>query len=243
MNATLLLRLVLWDVRVQSRERIYLFTGFTTAAFAVVVALLPENTPPTVVTAILLLDPAIVGLGFVGGLILLERSQHLPPALAVTPAAPADHVLAKLGTFAGLTVAGGLAIVIVAWWPTPSVALLLRMALALTFTGVLAVLGGLVMVATANSLNHLIARAFPVSIIVDLPLLAQFGIVEGWLAWVLFGLNPGHAMLLALLWAADPSAVTPAELLYAFGYMALLSAILLRWALALQTRTIGYTGS
>lgn len=242
MNAALLLRLVLWDVRVQARERIYLFTAFTTAAFAVVVALLPENASPSVVTAILLLDPAIIGMGFVGGLVLLERAQHLPPALAVTPAAPADFVLAKLVTFAALTVAGGIAIVLVAWWP-PSSALLLRMMLALAFTGILAVLGGFVMVATAHSLNHLIARALPVSIIVELPLLAHFGIVEGWLAWVLFGLSPGHAMLRALLWAAEPSAVTPAELVYAFGYMIVISAVLFRWALTLQTRTVRYTGS
>jgi fluoroquinolone transport system permease protein len=105
------------------------------------------------------------------------------------------------------------------------------------------VLGGLVMVATAHSLNHLIARAFPVSIVVELPLLAHFGVVEGWLAWVLFGLSPGHAMLRVLLWAADPSAVTSAELIYAFGYMILLSGILFRWALILHTRTIGHVGS
>lgn len=242
MNATLLLRLMLWDIRVQTRERIYLFTAFTTAVFATVVALFPENAPATVVTAILLLDPAVVGAGFVGGLVLLERSQNTPPALAVTPASPADYVLAKLLTFAALTVAGGLAIVAVAYWP-PSFALLLRMALALTFTGVLAVLGGLVMVATAHSINHLIARAFPVSIVVELPLLAHFGLVEGWLAWLLFGLSPGHAMLRVLLWAADPSAVTPVELIYAFGYITLLSAILFRWALILHTRTIGHVGS
>lgn len=242
MTPVLLLRLAIWDVRVQSRERIYLFTAFTTAAFAIVILLLPENAPPTVVTAILLLDPAIVGLGFVGGLVLLERSQNMPPALAVTPASPADYVLAKLVTFAALTIAGGLAIVLVAWWP-PSGALVLRMALALACTGVLAVLGGLVMVATAHSLNHLIARAFPVSIVVELPLLAHFGVVDGWLAWVLFALSPGHAMLRALLWAADPSAVSPVELIYAFGYMSLLSAFLFRWALDLHTRMIGHVGS
>jgi fluoroquinolone transport system permease protein len=242
MNATQLLRLMLWDLRVQARERIYLFTAITTAMFATAVALLPENAPATVVTAVLLLDPAVIGTGFVGGLVLLERSQNTPPALAVTPASPADYALAKLLSFVALTIAGGLAIVAVAYWP-PSAALLLRMALALSVTGVLAVLGGLVMVATADSLNHLIARAFPVSIVVELPLLAHFGVVEGWLAWVLFGLSPGHAMLRALLWAADPSAVTPVELIYAFGYMTLLSAILFRWALSLHTRTIGYVGS
>lgn len=242
MTPALLLRLVIWDVRVQSRERIYLFTAFTTAAFAVVVSLLPENAPPTVVTAILLLDPAVVGMGFVAALVLLERSQNVPPALAVTPASPADYVGAKLVTFAVLTVAGGLAIALVAWWP-PSAALLLRMTAALSCTGVLAVLGGVVMVSSAHSLNHLIARSIPVSLVVYAPLLAHFGVVEGWLAWGLFGLSPGHAMLRALLWAAEPSAVTPLELVYAFGYMGLLSAFLFRWALKLHTRTIGYAGS
>ncbi|WP_458756425.1 hypothetical protein ACSVBT_11800 [Afipia sp. TerB] len=238
MNTSLLLRLVIWDARVQSRERIYLFTAVTTAIFALVTALLPDDAPPTVATAILLLDPAVIGMGFVGGLVLLERSQHLPPALAVTPAATVDYILAKLISFMVLTIAGGLAITVVAWWP-PSPALLLRMAVALTFTAVLAVLGGLVMVMTANSINHLIARAFPVSIVIDLPLLAHFGVVEGWLGWLLFGLSPGHAMLKALLWAADPSAVSLPAMIYAFGYMGLASILLLRWAIRLHEHTIG----
>jgi fluoroquinolone transport system permease protein len=184
----------------------------------------------------------VVGAGFVAGLVLLERSQNTPPALAITPASAADYVLAKLITFAMLTIAGGFAIVCVADWP-PSVGLMLRMALALAFSGILGVLGGLVMVATANSLNHLIARAFPVSVVLYLPFFAHFGAIEGWLAWLLFGVNPGHAMLRALLWAADPSAVTPVEALYAFGFMGLLSLALLRWALHLHTRTIGCVGS
>ena len=239
MNAAPLLRLVLWDIRVQARERIYLFTAVTTAMFMTAVALLPGSAPATVVTAILLLDPAVVGAGFVAGLVLLERAQGTPPALAVTPATPADYVLAKLATFTALTIAGGLAILSVAYWPPSSPGLLARMTLALAFTGALSVVGGLVMVATAHSLNHLIARAFPVSIVVELPLLAHFGVIDGWLAWVLFGASPGHAMLRALLWAADPAAVTSVEVLYAFGYMALLTAILLRWALLLHTRTVG----
>jgi fluoroquinolone transport system permease protein len=241
MNAALFLRLALWDVRAQARERIYLFTAVTTAMFAAVTALLPDTAPATAITAILFLDPAVVGMGFVGGMVLLERSQGTPPALAVTPASAADYVLAKLLTFVALTIAGGLAIVIVACWP-PSPGLLLRMALALAATGMLGVLGGLVIVATAHSLNHVIARAFPVSVVLYLPLLAHFGAVEGWFAWMAFGINPGHAMLRALLWAADPSAVTLIGTGYAFGYMALLSAALLRWALDLHTRTIGRAG-
>src|SRR5690606_9280762 len=127
-------------------------------------------------------------------------------------------------------------------WP-PSVALLLRMTLALACTGALAVIGGLVMVATAHSLGHFIARAFPVSIVLYLPYAAHFGLVDGWPAWVLFGWNPGHAMLRALLWAAEPGAVAPHEAAYAFGYMALAGAILFRWALILHARTIGHAAA
>lgn len=241
MSAAQVLRLALWDTRVQARERIYAFTAITTAMFAGVVALLPEGAPATVIAGILFLDPAVVGTVFVGGLVLLERSQNTPCALAVTPASPADYVAAKVVTFTALTVAGGLAVAAVAYWPVSS-AVLPRMVLAMTFTGILGVLGGLVMVATAHSLNHLIARAFPVSVVLYLPFFSHFGAVDGWLAWCLFGLNPGHAMLRALLWAAEPSRVTPVETCYAFGYMALLSAGLLRWGLVLHTRALGDAG-
>ena len=89
MNGTLLLRLMLWDVRVQAREHIYLFTAVTTAAFAVAVALLPDDAPVTVITGILYLDPAVVGAGFVAGMVLLERSQNTMPASRPMPRKPA----------------------------------------------------------------------------------------------------------------------------------------------------------
>jgi fluoroquinolone transport system permease protein len=117
MSAGRLARLVVWDVRVQARERIYVFTAVTTGLFCLAVMLLPAGAPATIVTGILFLDPAVVGGMFVGGLVLLERSQHTPPALAVTPASPADYVVAKLFTFTALTVAGGLVIVAVSHWP------------------------------------------------------------------------------------------------------------------------------
>jgi fluoroquinolone transport system permease protein len=242
MSGSLLLRLMLWDVRVQARERIYLFTVITTGIFMTAIALLPDDTPAGIVAAILFLDPAVIGMGFVGGLVLLERSQGTPPALAVTPVAPTDYAISKLVTFTALTITGGLAILAVATWP-PSPALLLRASLALAFTGTLSVLGGLVMVATANSLNNLIARAFPVSIVLYLPFLAHFGMVKGWLAWVLFGINPGHAMLRALLWAVEPTSVSFVETIYAFGYMTVLGVALFAWAVALYARTINHTGN
>jgi hypothetical protein len=93
--------------------------------------------------------------------------------------------------------------------------------------------GGVLLVATANSMNHFIARAFPVSVVLYLAFLAHFDVVKSIWAWILFGLNPGHAMLRSLLWAADPSNVSTTEAIYAFGYMGLLVAVFFVWALRL----------
>jgi fluoroquinolone transport system permease protein len=234
-------RLLLWDVRVQAREKIYFFTVLTTLAFSVVLWLLPVPAPHAVVTGVLFLDPAVVGTSFVAAIVLMERSQNTLAALAVSPARPADYVRSKIVTLTLLTFAGGMALVCVAYWPLP-LGQALRFMLAMAFTGALGVLTGLLLVATANSINHFIARAFPVSVVLYLAFLAHFDVVTGVWAWVLFAPNPGHAVLRSLLWAADPALVSTAEVVYAFGYMAVLIAVFHVWVLRLMRANITRSG-
>jgi fluoroquinolone transport system permease protein len=141
-------------------------------------------------------------------------------------------VLSKIITLTLLTFAGGMALVFAAYYPVP-LDRAIRFIIAMAFTGTLGVVGGVLLVATANSMNHFIARAFPVSVVLYLAFLAHFDVVKGVWAWILFGLNPGHAMLRSLLWAADPSNVLTTEAIYAFGYMGLLIAVFFVWALRL----------
>jgi|GEM_PF-1336782 len=225
-------RLVVWDLKMQARENIYQFTVLTTLAFSTILWLLPKPAPASIVTGVLFLDPAVVGLSFVGAIVLMERSQNTLAALAVSPARPADYVLAKVVTLTLLTVAGGMALVCVAYWPLP-LAKAIRFIIAMAFTGTLGVVGGILVVITANSLNHFIARAFPISVVLYLSYLPHFNVVRGNWAWILFGFNPGHAMLRSLLWAADLSKITTAEAIYAFGYMGLLIVVFFAWALRL----------
>ena len=231
-------RLVLWDIRMQARENVYLFTVLTTLAFSTVLFLLPEGTPDAVITGILFLDPAVVGTSFVAAIVLMERSQNTLAALAVSPARPSDYVISKIITLTLLTFAGGMALVCVAYWPVPPDRAI-RFVIAMAFTGALGVVGGVLLVAAANSMNHFIARAFPVTVVLYLAFLAHFDVVTGIWAWILFALNPGHAMLRALLWAADPANVPTADAVYAFGYMGVLIAVLFAWALRLHGDNIG----
>jgi fluoroquinolone transport system permease protein len=188
-TSRILPRLIIWDIKPQTRENIYLFTLFTTLVFCTFVWLLPSGAPHTVITAILFLDPAVVGTSFVAAIVLMERSQNTLAALAVSPATPTDYVLSKIITLTLLTLAGGMALVCVPYWPVPFDQAI-RFIIATAFTGSLGVVGGVVLVATANSMNHFIARAFPVSVVLYLAFLAHFGVVKGVWAWILFGVNP-----------------------------------------------------
>jgi hypothetical protein len=228
----ILTRLIIWDIKVQARENVYLFTALTTLTFCVFIWLLPDGAPDTVITGILFLDPAVVGTSFVAAIVLMERTQKTLAALAVSPARPSAYVLSKIITLTFLTFAGGMALVGAAYYPVP-LDQAIRFIIAMAFTGTLGVVGGVVLVATANSMNHFIARAFPVSVVLYLAFLAHFEVVKGVWVWILFGLNPGHAMLRSLLWAADPSNTSTTETIYAFGYMGLLIAFFFLWALRL----------
>lgn len=231
MSVTHLWSFVLWDVRLQARENVYLFTVLTTAAFAVLLLLLPADAPSAAVTAVLFLDPAIVGVSFVGSIVLMERSQNTLAALSVTPAEPKHYVLSKIVTLTGLTFVGGMTLVALAFHPL-GWERALRFVLAMTFTGTLGVLAGLVAITRSRTMNHFIARLFPISVVAYLPLLAHFGVVvDETLEWLLFGWNPGHAMLRVLSWAAEPAEVSTGETLYAFGYMGGLCAFLFRRSL------------
>jgi fluoroquinolone transport system permease protein len=235
-------RLIIWDVKIQVRENVYLFTALTTLVFCTFIRLLPEQAPDTVVTALLFLDPAVVGTSFVAAIVLMERSQNTLVALAVSPARPHHYVVSKVITLTLLTFAGGMALVCAAYYPVP-VGRAIRFIIAMAFTGTLGVVGGVLLVATANSMNHFIARVFPVSVVLYLAFLAHFDVVKGVWAWLLCGLNPGHAMLRALLWAAAPKNVSAAEAVYAFSYMGLLIAVFFIWALRLHNDNIGRSAS
>src|SRR5690606_7826452 len=128
------------------------------------------------------------------------------------------------------TFAGGIALVFAAYGTSVPLGTLARFVLAIGSTGSLAVLTGLVVVARSRSLNHFIARLFPLTLVVNLPLLAHFDLVRGVWSWILFGLNPGHAMLRALLWAADPDRVSAGEVAYAFAFVGLLIVVMGRVA-------------
>jgi fluoroquinolone transport system permease protein len=229
-----LTRTVIWDIGLQLRSMVYTATVVSTAVICGFILILPvEQLSSHWATFFIFMDPATIGLSFVGAVVLMEKAQGTIVALGVTPMRPWIYVASKILSLSLLTFASGL---VVAYVATDDFALP-RMLLALALSNIIAVLIGFACVARAPSMNKLMITLLWVATLAYIPLLAHFDLLPDVLVPVV-ALIPSYAILVAVLLAVDPAAVSPSAELYAYGYLVVWCGIGWWWALREYTRSI-----
>jgi hypothetical protein len=192
--------LLRWDVTLQARHHIFTANLVSTLAFCGFVALVPmPSLSPALASFFIFADPALIGLSFIGAVVLMERGARVNLALGVTPLPPARYVLSKAivlslsGTVSGLAVAASLAVrgMLVHWG---------LLVTALVASNLFAVLLGFLVVSTVRSMNQLMMRLLVVTMVLFMPLLSHFGATPWWLFafipsapllwWLEAGLHP-----------------------------------------------------
>lgn len=193
--------IIRWDATLQARHHIFTANLVSTLAFCGFVALVPvPSLSPALASFFIFADPALIGLSFIGAVVLMERGARVNLALGVTPLPPAHYVLSKAivlslsGTASGLAVAGTLAARgLPVQWGLLSTALLA--------SNLLAVLLGFIVAASARSMNQLMMRLLVLTMVLFAPLLSHFGATPWWL----FAPVPSAPMLWWLEAGLDPS--------------------------------------
>lgn len=132
-----LVTLVFHDLRSQWRYGIHAAYGVVLAFYLAVILFAGNILPPVVLAFIILSDPSVVGFFFLGGLMLLERSERTRTALAITPVSAGDYLAAKLMSLTllalGAVILMALATPLPINWPLLILAVL---AASLHFTGI-----------------------------------------------------------------------------------------------------------
>jgi len=219
---------VLWhDLVLQKRSFFYPATAVSTLMICAFVLLLPMDPSPRLLAFFVFMDPATVGLSFVGAMVLVEKSQRTLTALGVTPLPTRTYVGSKAASLTLVTFAASLIVVLVG---TRGSFDAVRLVVALTLSSTVAVLLGLVCVAGVRSMNQLVVRLLWLTSLLYLPLLVHFGVVDGVVADVI-GLIPSWPMLLAIEASLAPEAVATALQAFALSYLAL-------WAVVLWVGTV-----
>lgn len=189
------------DVVLQVRYRLYAVSVFVVMVWGVLLSLLPvaaRTEAAVVVPAFLVFNLIVTTFYFVGALVLLEKDEGMLSAIVTTPLRDVEYLLSKVITLTALGVAESLLVVVLLFGAR------FRWELLLTGTallGALYVLAGFLAVARHDSLNEWLLPSVPVVMLLLLPLLAHFGLVDRRWLW----LHPATPGLRLLQGACGPS--------------------------------------
>ncbi len=204
-----LLALIRGDLRFQWKYGFYFIYAVFTLLYALVLFAVPEPAKKTVATVLIFTDPAATGLFFMGAIVLLEKSQRVNCAIAVTPARTGEYITAKLISLAAIGLLVGLILALLGGTEN-----LLSCALGIVTASALCSLCGLIAAMKVTTLNQFILFAVPFELFICAPpALLLFGIDHPALA-----LHPGVAAVRLIQGdAAAPLFCAMVLLLWAFA--------------------------
>lgn len=196
-------RLTAGDIRFQWKYGFYILYAIFTAGYLLTLSAVPEGVRRIVATVMIYTDPAAMGLFFMGAIILLEKSQRVNSALAVSPTQDWEYMLSKLLSLAliGLLVGGILAV-------AGGIVNLPLCLLATALSSFLCSACGLIAAERSRSLNQFVLLAVPFELVLCLPpALLLFGYNDPWLmlhpgvaaVWLIYGNLPSASLCLLSL--------------------------------------------
>jgi fluoroquinolone transport system permease protein len=118
------------DARLQLRNGIYGAYAFVVALYAALLVWAGVALPTWVPAVLIFTDPAALGFFFLGALMMLERSERVRIALAVSPLSAGEYLLAKVLTLTLVALAA--CAILIAVTPARDDPSLLLLAVALT---------------------------------------------------------------------------------------------------------------
>ncbi|MGF6989514.1 fluoroquinolone transport system permease protein [Lachnospiraceae bacterium PM6-15] len=158
------IKLLLGDIRFQMKYGFYLLYLTFSAVYIMLLLVFPETWREKVVSLMIYSDPAALGLFFMGAIVLLEKSERVLNALAVSPVTTIEYILSKVLSLAAISTLVSLVLAVVAG--SNNVPMLL-LSVALT-SGIFTLLG-LIVATKINSLNGYLMATVPLEILCVVP--------------------------------------------------------------------------
>jgi fluoroquinolone transport system permease protein len=169
------------DVRLVVRHGVLAAAAVVTAAWAVLLHLLPPAVRPVGLELVVYGQLAVIGFTFAGAMVLLAKGERTMLALRVTPLRLGELVAARVGVLTVLALASTAVVVVASGAPR---APLWAFITGVTATSVLALLGSLASAAPHATMSRWVLPSVPPLLVLAAPALAYVG-VGGRLLWLL----------------------------------------------------------
>ena len=184
-----------WEFLLQSRYKI-----IHISILSVILSFLSTQALPAIASEefhvlLLFFDSALVGIMFIGALVLFEKSENTLQALVVTPMSTHDYLLSKIISLTILSVASALIFMALNFVFNGTEFNILLLILGIILTSVMLILIGFILVSRVNSINEYLLSMMMAFLGLSFPpLLHLSGIYEN----VLFYLWPTQASFILI---------------------------------------------
>ena len=213
-----------WDLLIQNKYQIINVLFAVTGLYLLLFWLVPALRFDELLILLVFFDPSMLGLTFIGALVLFEKGDHTLDALVVTPIKLWQYLWSKAISLTIMAVISGILIAGMGhgWgsiryeWFLPGLAM----------TSLLYALMGLGLVAGVQTLNGYLIKVALCTIPLALPLLNLFGVMDTYIWYFI----PSQASI-SVFEAAFGREIPLWELLYGFAYMGIWIYGMYRWAL------------
>ncbi len=152
-----------FNIKQQYSYGFYLLYLFLAAIYSLIIFLLPASWKTTAVAIIIFFDPAEVGLYFMGGILLLEKSQRLPGAIAVSPIREHEYIAANVTAMTLIAVIAGMIIGTIGGAANMGGLILGTILCAVLFTMI-----GIAIATVISDLNQFVLATLPVILILQI---------------------------------------------------------------------------
>jgi fluoroquinolone transport system permease protein len=177
------------DVKFQVKQGFYAVYIIITLIYMLIIYQLPEQMGKMLVPLIIYFDPSIVGFFFIGGIVMLEKSQGVLDYLVVTPLRSKEYLMAKAISLTVLAIVASSVIALVTYkeavhWPL--------LILGIGMSSLLFTLYGFFVAAKCKSVNEYFVKMIPYMFLIVLPCFLMF--IESPYSWI-FNIFPSVAGL------------------------------------------------
>jgi fluoroquinolone transport system permease protein len=180
-----MLKLFKYDINIQFRSGYWTVYGILGIIYILILVNLPVYVRDYVVVYLIFSDTSVLGLIFVGALVLLEKQQGVLQSLSVTPLKLNTYLFSKVLSLTLLSAVISSLIWIIPLWSFRGYALILP---GVVLASIVHTMFGIGFTAGAESFNQFLARVFAGSVIFTIPVLPMVLFPKtGWL--VLFPAN------------------------------------------------------
>jgi fluoroquinolone transport system permease protein len=216
-------KMLKWEFTLLYRYKIIHISILSVILYFIITQAVPDMNIPVFHTLLLFFDPAIIGIMFVGALVLFEKSENVLQALVVTPMKVNDYLLSKIISLTILSVISATIFITLLNLLGEIDFNVFYLAISIILTSIMLILLGFIIVSRVKSINeYLMAFAVLFLGLTFFPMLHLSHLYEN----TIFYLWPTQASFLLFKGVFVAESLETWEIAYGIGYQLIWIGIL-----------------